>query len=353
MKRFYVLLYALVSVCAAMACTSLIALGNATDSGRPLLWKHRDTGAADNFLYRVDPPGGIGYVALFNGGDTLAIDDAWMGMNDAGFAIMNTVAYNLPANSPQWTDREGAVMSLALARCRTVDDFAALLDSLPRPMGVLTNFGCIDAEGGAAYFETDDSGYVRFDAADSPSGVLVRTNYAYSGAEGAGRGYVRHKNVEFLLADQISSGSLTPASCIEGVSRSFYCADLGYDALDTGDSRIAAAEYVPRPSSTASIVVEGVAPGQSPCDMMMWAVVGYPPVCPVSAVRLDSIPAEVSPQAPGCHAPAAVEALRIHDRVYQNRSGDRYTIDGDVLREAVEAARARSLEVYSQAYSQP
>ena len=71
--------------------------------------------------------------------------------------------------------------ALALGKCASVDDFAALLDSLPRPMGVRTNFGVIDAAGNGAYFETDDNGYTRFDLADTPDGVMIRTNYAYSG----------------------------------------------------------------------------------------------------------------------------------------------------------------------------
>lgn len=132
-----------------------------------------------------------------------------MGMNDAGFAIMNTVAYNLPANAPSWIDREGYVMAEALQTCRSVDDFARLLDSLPKPMGVRTNFGVIDADGNGAYFETDDYKYVRYDLRDAQGGVMIRTNYAYSGTPDEGKGYIRHQNVVDLLKAQIDTGSLT------------------------------------------------------------------------------------------------------------------------------------------------
>ncbi len=44
----------------------------------------------NNFLYRVEQPGKIGFVGLFNGADELNLDEAWMGMNDAGFVILNT-----------------------------------------------------------------------------------------------------------------------------------------------------------------------------------------------------------------------------------------------------------------------
>ena len=208
-KRLLLILAAMLSIQQAVCCTSIIASGKATANGRPLLWKHRDTGASDNFLYRVEKPGKIGYVGLFNGGDSLDLREAWMGMNDAGFAIMNTVAYNLAPNSPEWLDREGVVMAMALEECRCVDDFEALLMSLPKPMGVRTNFGCIDAYGNGAYFETDDYKWKRYDVSDVPSGVLIRTNYSMSGTPDGGMGYIRYANVEHILATPISDGSLT------------------------------------------------------------------------------------------------------------------------------------------------
>ncbi len=48
-------------------------------------------------------------------------------------------------------------------------------------MGLRTCFGVLDAEGRGAYFETDDYRYARYDLSDAKEGVMVRTNYAYSG----------------------------------------------------------------------------------------------------------------------------------------------------------------------------
>ena len=92
------------------------------------------------------------YVALFNAADR-RLEQAWTGMNDAGFAIMNTASYNLKDDkvSARKMDREGYVMTIALRTCRTVDDFARLLETLPRPMGVEANFGVIDATGNGAF----------------------------------------------------------------------------------------------------------------------------------------------------------------------------------------------------------
>ncbi len=350
MKRIlFSLVVLILSVVSSNACTSLIASGTATANGRPMLWKHRDTGASDNYLYRVERPGHIGYVGLFNGGDSLNLDEAWMGMNDAGFAIMNTVAYNLPANDPEWADREGYIMSRALSECRTVDDFEALLERLPKPLGVRTNFGCIDACGNGAYFETDDYRWTRFDLADEPSGVLIRTNYAVSGTPDEGMGYIRYSNVTDLLDVEIRTRSLTPASVTEGVSRSFYHSLIGQDVLATGDAYIVDQDFVPRHSSTASIVVEGLQEGETPEKMRMWTVLGYPPVSPVVCATLTDIPESLLPESDtDCHAPANKAALRLMHEVFpvERGNGSRY-IKTSVLLPLIEAARAESLEAYS------
>ena len=122
------------------------------------------------------------YVALYNSDDTDA-REAWIGYNDAGFAIMNTASYNLRHPSDGWKDREGFIMSEALARCATVDDFRQLLQSLPKPLGVEANFGVIDATGGGGFFETDDYDFT-FYPLDEDNPIIIRTNYSVSGGEG-------------------------------------------------------------------------------------------------------------------------------------------------------------------------
>ena len=343
----------LTTFASAMGCTSLIASGKATVSGRPILWKHRDTSATNNFLYRVEanPEAGrkYGFVGLFNGADSLMLDEAWMGMNDAGFAIMNTVAYNLPANSPEWIDREGVVMAQALATCATVDDFATMLDALPRPMRVRTDFGVIDANGDGAYFETDDNGYTRFNLADAPDGVMIRTNYAYSGTPDKGMGYIRHANVEALLAAEIATGSITPASLTDGVSRSFFNSLLGYNALEIGDSWTIDQDFVPRHSSTASIAIEGILPGETPAKTMMWANVAYPPCSHTIPVTLTEIPYEAGPNSPhGAYSTAGLEASARMAEVFPvvRGNGVKY-IHLDALRPILESEYNISLENYA------
>ena len=125
MKKLILCLVLLIgAVIAGEACTSLVASGHATANGRPMLWKHRDTGSPHNFLKRIEPAieGEYAYVGLFNQADT-ALREAWTGMNRVGFAIMNTASYNLAPDTARVKDREGEVMAMALSKCRTVSDF--------------------------------------------------------------------------------------------------------------------------------------------------------------------------------------------------------------------------------------
>ena len=94
---------------------------------------------------------------------------------------MNTASYNLAPDTAAFKDNEGVVMRLALEQCRTLDDFEKLLSSLPKPMGVQANFGVLDAEGKGAYYETDDYTFKRFLLDEEPSGIIIRTNFSYSG----------------------------------------------------------------------------------------------------------------------------------------------------------------------------
>lgn len=338
-----------IAMCAmpSLACTSMIVAGSATASGRPMIWKHRDTSAENNFLYRVEQPGRIGYVGLFNGGDTLRLDEAWMGMNDAGFVIINTVAYNLPANDPAWIDREGYVMAQALGTCRSVDDFENLLLALPKPMGVRTNFGVLDAEGNGAYFETDDYNIVRFNLDEAADGVLIRTNYAYSGTPDEGMGYIRHQNVRDILQAQIDTGSLRPESLTEGVSRSFYNSLTCIDAEATDAHWAVDQDFVPRHSSTASIVVEGLLPGEKPEAMRMWANVAYPPCSRTVKVTLTDIPAEASATPSHPRSTLGEEAAELKKAVFpvSRGSGSRY-INLDALREINREMREASMGIY-------
>lgn len=333
----------------AVCCTSAVVAGSLTESGRPMLWKNRDTSSLDNFVARVEPSdSALGYVALFNKGD-IALKEAWIGMNDAGFAIMNTQSYNLAPYPDGAKDREGILMTEALRRCVTVGDFAMLLENFPRPLGVQANFGVIDAEGRGGYFETDENG-IRFYALSDSVPLLVRTNFSMSGGDG-GLGLVRYDNAVELLKPYSPEHKLTPEVFTEGLSRSFYRADAGRDfAEGTVPEKVADVDFIPRYSTSASVVITG----GSPEEMVMWCALGYPPCARVYPATLTDIPAQLQQNPATGYADAAREANALKTTVFKGRDsrGRRLILLPEVL--AISSRlKAENLAAYRQYADNP
>ncbi len=319
------------------ACTSAIIGAELSPYGRPMLWKHRDTSNIDNKVEYVAPgPEGYGYTGLFNASDKL-LKECWTGFNSEGFAIMNTASYNLKDDKvpEKDMDKEGFVMTKALRSCVTVDDFARLLDSLPRPMGVEANFGVIDATGAGAYFETNNHSYIRIDLKDSPDHMLVRTNYSHCGRPNEGYGFVREANALHLLRPAAENNDITPEYLTEVLSRSFYHSMMDKDMAEgTEDGWIIDQDFIPRFKSCATIVIEGCSPSEKGItkhagkDYVMWTGLGYPPVADIYPVVEG--PDGVNPDLRGTqangHSKASDLSKKRRDEVFPKHygNGDKY-----------------------------
>lgn len=321
----------------SIACTSAIIGAELSPYGRPMLWKHRDTSSIDNKVEYVAPgPEGFGYTGLFNASDK-NLKECWTGFNSEGFAIMNTASYNIKDDKvpEKDMDKEGFVMSKALRTCVTVDDFARLLESLPRPMGVEANFGVIDATGAGAYFETNNHSYVRIDLADSPEHMLVRTNYSHSGRPNEGYGFVREANALHLLRPVAEKKAVTPEFLTETLSRSFYHSLMDKDMADgLEDGWIIDQDFIPRYKSCATIVIEGrvpsdtIIPKDAGKDYVMWTGLGYPPCADIYPVTEG--PDGVHPDLRGIqadgHSKASDLSKKRRDEVFPKHygNGDKY-----------------------------
>lgn len=344
-RRIFYVSTAVLLTCAGLltpdsnACTSAIVSGRASADGRPFIWKHRDTGTEHNFLEKVEKPGCITYIALFNGGDSL-LQDAWMGMNEEGFMIMNTASYNLAPDTTKFVDQEGVVMRKALEKCRTVDDFLVLLDTLPKPLGVQANFGVIDANGNGGYFETDDYSYTPYFLSDSVP-YIVRTNYSFSGNDTDGYGYIRYDNACRLMGEPPYS----PELFTETLSRSFYHSLLDQDVSEQENIHwVIDQDFIPRNISTASIVMVN---GMGNQDDVMFAALGYPPVAELYKVTFNDIPEDVRPVAPGFRSPANNNSLERKRKAFPiHRGSGSHYIDMQYLKPVNDSLRQRNLELY-------
>lgn len=160
------------------ACTTAVISGKATADGRPLLWKNRDTSNRHNEVILLTT-GPLRAVAVVNAG---ARKSVFMGVNEAGFCIENSLSKDLATKNKKTGPTNGRFMKQALETCKTIADFKKLLDETNETgRRTLSNFGVIDGEGGAALFETGPDSYTMFDANDpetAPHGYIVRSNFA-------------------------------------------------------------------------------------------------------------------------------------------------------------------------------
>ena len=289
MKKIILTILASFAVSGVYACTSAIIAAKNTVNGRPLLWKHRDTGEENNKVERTPAKdGNYEYVALYNASDK-ECKEAWMGYNSEGFAIMNTASYNLKDDniSSKKMDKEGVFMKRALEVCSSVADFKHFLDTLSRPMLVEANFGVIDAEGNGGYYETNNYKYKEYNLADAEDGILIRTNYSHSGrVDDDGMGYIREQNMKELVVPYLRKKNFTPATFTEDFSRRFYHSLLGKDYTNSGEEWLIDQDFIPRRSSTATTVIEGVKKGENPLLTTMWIGIGYPPCSEIRYVWL-------------------------------------------------------------------
>lgn len=292
MKYFILILWFCFSSIMAYPCTSFIISGKATPSGRPMMFKHRDTGCLDNRLAYFQGER-YAFIGLVNAPSQDG--EVWAGMNDAGFCIMNTASYNLRNDTLSCPmDREGELMYHALGQCATIHDFENFLESYPQPWGVEANFGIIDANGGAVYFEMNNSQYIKYDVNTMPIGYRVVTNFSEAGDSANYAGYERYLTASAIMQEHFSQQKeLSAFDAINLFSRQYSHHLLGVD-YNQENAPIWAVDqdFIPRRSTSAVICFQGVPAKTDPQYTVMWTALGYP-ACAVTIpvlMREKSIP---------------------------------------------------------------
>ncbi|MCK4251845.1 T9SS type A sorting domain-containing protein [candidate division WOR-3 bacterium] len=295
----------------AESCTIGAVSGSATIDGRPLLLKNRDRSDAHNQEVRYFNDGiHGGYITIITTGSG-ETTTAYAGVNDEGFAIVNSDAPDLITGSPQ---NDGPFMKQALMECGSVAEFETLLIESSGTRGhIWSNFGVIDGFGDAAIFETNDWDYVRYDA-DSSGGFIVRTNFSIWGG---GTGGSRYARANLLISDAIDSSQLDYRYMVQIVSK-----DIGGPPYmpcgewPTTDSAIS------RYKTRSSAVIHGALSTEDTRLSTYWCILGEPS-CGVS-VPLWSYggmtPSEMS--FPGEPAPMCVEIQEKELYCYQDLNDD-------------------------------
>ncbi len=323
-KNIYLLIIGLfmLFVDSANACTTFLISGKYTRDGNPILFKNRDTKEMNNALVLFED-GKYKYMALVNATQEKdSIHSVWGGYNEQGFAIINSAAYNNNlGDTTKVKGHDGYVMKLALMYCKSINDFQILLDTIAKPMGVNSNFGVIDANGGAAYFETGNYKYVKMDANDpnvAPNGILIRTNHSMSGDLSKGFGFNRYDNAERILNRAVKENELTPEHLLKVFPRSLYHPRTKTDltinipkSKDEKDYRFFM-DYIPRYSTSGSIMIVGAKDTKHVQDAMMWTILGFPltSIAVPSWLSTGTIPDLLAMSKANLHAPLCDAALK-------------------------------------------
>lgn len=334
MKIFFAsLIIFSISTISVNPCTTAIVSGSATVDGRPLLLKNRDADSLQNKLVYFFE-GKYKFIGLVNSQD-VSNSEVWCGFNSAGFGIMNSAFYNLKGtDTTKLSDLEGKLMKMALERCATVEEFEKLLQELPRPLGVEANFGVIDADGGAAYFETNNYDYIKYDVNDpeiAPNGYLIRTNYSIGGEENKGYGYIRYATAVGLFENHLKEGKISFEFLINDVPRclvhSFTKTDLSKSLPEnqTDTEHVYFGDYIPRFFTSAAIVIQGVANDEPSSLTTMWTILGFPLtsiIIPVWLLDDGTTPAVLQANESG-NAPLCDLALKLKDEIFPEQNDAR------------------------------
>ncbi|HSQ35591.1 MAG TPA: hypothetical protein VLQ89_06330 [Candidatus Binatia bacterium] len=298
----------------AHACTTAV-ISAAAGPGRPMLWKNRDTNFLSNkVIFVTERP--YSYLALVNAEDRSG-RWAYAGLNSAGFAIFNSVAYNLPEKSGEIKDMEGTIMADALRLCASVADFENYLRrNLGPSLGSLANFGVLDAAGDTALFEVSNHDYKKFLPGDFPEKYLVNTNFARSGETGTGAGYLRFERAS-LLFRQVPTGRLSHRQILSEFSRDTghaLLAQPAYPLFKTISGKkplwITTRDTIDRESTSAAVVICGRIPGQADSLATFWVMLGEP-LFTIAVPMWVEAGAAPAPLSEGEKAPLCLAAKRL------------------------------------------
>lgn len=283
---------------AVVPCTLAVISGRATANGRPLMWKNRDTSDPNNKLMAFKGPK-YDFIAVVI---SEAVDpgEVWGGQNAAGFALMNSQADDLSDGAKKLDGAgNGAFMKLALGECATVRDFEALLVREKGKWDLAANFGVIDAEGGACFFETRRDSFVRFDTRDprvAPFGAIVRTNFAFTSPDPMlGGGFDRFERIGHIIEAARPQGRIDARFILREASRDLIHEKLHSNPLarplpddPAAPLYVHTNDTINRNTSVSVLVFEG-APSRDRADLgTMWVLLGQPvtgvavPVWPAS-----------------------------------------------------------------------
>ena len=244
------------------------------------------------------------FIGIINANDK-KVESIWAGINSEGLAIINSYSPDLMPPGSEAREN-GKFMKLVLGTCATIDEVEKLLIKTNGKRSTASNFGVIDAKGGACFFETGEKNFVKFDANDprfAPQGFIVRTNYAFTAPPDQGGGYIRFNRALKLFTQAAAEKRLDYRFILREVSRDLvnekicsYPFSPSFAKFCNENVYIHANDTINRYITASVTVFQGVKPGENPLLSTMWVILGQP-ICNVAIplwVKAGAVPYELS-----------------------------------------------------------
>jgi hypothetical protein len=199
---------------------------------------------------------------------------------------MNSASFNVNMDdTTSFKDQEGYFMKEALMKCATLADFEKLIEERPVPKGLAAHFGVLDAKGGVAFYEVNNSSFTKFDAndpAEAPNGYIIRTNYSFTGKKDIGYGFIRYQIAQDIFYQADAMGQLNSQTIIQDFSRCLKHSVLNkdyrkeYSSVPKAQNFINSGDMITRHGSSSTILIEGVAKDEAPELSTIWTMIGFP-----------------------------------------------------------------------------
>ena len=328
MKKVLIIIFGLLIFVELFCCTIGVANGDATSDGRPLIWKTRDRESKPNnrIFYNTELP--IKFISVVDSGETYA----WMGVNEFGFAILNSASYDLVESRELGN---GGFMRYALGNVKSIQEFEDLLISTNETgRSTFANFAVLDSTGMASIFETSATQYWRFDADEFDDNYLIRSNFSVNG--GGNSGLDRYNRSQVIINELAAENELDYQHLFKSHIRDFSDENSNQiilpfeDQYELGDpfgffnSEFSINSY----QSVSAAVIRGVLPDEPVELSTLFAILGNP----VTSVAVPYFPVGNPPASSFSDSipPLTIAANKIKERlVYNSRYFDSYILSDE------------------------
>ena len=259
----------------AYPCTIGIASPTITASGKPILWKSRDIGPntintiryVDNLTYN------------FVGISTPGENRVWMGVNEMGLSIANSLSNDLTIDEGTFNNGNLIFNSLGLfASLSEFEDYLEFLVNSNLDLELRGNFVAFDSTGTTKLYEINNNNFWIFETEDEIQPYLLRTNHSVNGGgiDGIER-LIRSNTIIGILVEsnELSVNKLLTKH-VRDVSDIF---SQPYDLpWQYGDPTplLNTTYSINRANTISAVVIEGIQAGQSPQLTTMWLIMGNP-----------------------------------------------------------------------------